>query len=190
MPDDGSITAPYAKEDQGFDAEGNPVYCICRGPDTESKMINCAGCNDWFHITCMGFSESQVDDLMEDYYCPACTTDTKFTKFRKLCRWANIHKKFPKIPDCSKPARVEINSKYCSEAHGIAFWKFVANVALRQTMDPSNGGVMNTQEFSRIVLSTKKLCVLKGLGEKPAFVRQPASDTRRFFLSHSLFTKS
>lgn len=30
------------------------VYCLCRGPDDGSMMVECGGCAKWFHTRCVG----------------------------------------------------------------------------------------------------------------------------------------
>jgi len=53
-------------------------YCLCHCLETEDKgsfMICCDGCNDWFHISCLGISKEEADE-MATFICPACSQDT------------------------------------------------------------------------------------------------------------------
>ncbi|VDH99607.1 Hypothetical predicted protein [Mytilus galloprovincialis] len=47
-------------------------YCICRGPDTGETMIQCDQCKEWFHLTCVGISVSEVEEI-NIYTCPNCS---------------------------------------------------------------------------------------------------------------------
>ncbi|XP_043936030.1 histone lysine demethylase PHF8 [Protopterus annectens] len=49
-----------------------PVYCLCRLPyDVTRFMIECDGCQDWFHGSCVGVEEEQAADI-DVYHCPNC----------------------------------------------------------------------------------------------------------------------
>lgn len=47
------------------------VFCICRGPDDGSLMIECNYCTEWFHTRCIGMEDEQLNGLGE-YKCVAC----------------------------------------------------------------------------------------------------------------------
>ncbi|VDI27661.1 Hypothetical predicted protein [Mytilus galloprovincialis] len=42
------------------------------GPDTGETMIQCDQCKEWFHLTCVGISVSEVDEI-NIYTCPNCS---------------------------------------------------------------------------------------------------------------------
>uniref|UniRef100_A0A8V5GS44 Uncharacterized protein n=1 Tax=Melopsittacus undulatus TaxID=13146 RepID=A0A8V5GS44_MELUD len=49
-----------------------PVYCLCRLPyDVTRFMIECDGCQDWFHGSCVGVEEEAAADI-DLYHCPKC----------------------------------------------------------------------------------------------------------------------
>uniref|UniRef100_V9KAY7 Histone lysine demethylase PHF8 n=1 Tax=Callorhinchus milii TaxID=7868 RepID=V9KAY7_CALMI len=49
-----------------------PVYCLCRLPyDVTRFMIECDGCQDWFHGSCVGVEEEKAADI-DLYHCPNC----------------------------------------------------------------------------------------------------------------------
>ncbi|XP_075774582.1 LOW QUALITY PROTEIN: histone lysine demethylase PHF8 [Pelodiscus sinensis] len=49
-----------------------PVYCLCRLPyDVTRFMIECDGCQDWFHGSCVGVEEDAAADI-DLYHCPNC----------------------------------------------------------------------------------------------------------------------
>ena len=52
-----------------YNTNGQRVYCICRGLDDGTFMIQCDGCSEWYHGECLGLEEEQVGDTFE---CQAC----------------------------------------------------------------------------------------------------------------------
>jgi hypothetical protein len=49
------------------------VYCICRGVE-EGLMIQCDGCDEWFHGICISVTQEEAD-AMESYICALCLQD-------------------------------------------------------------------------------------------------------------------
>lgn len=46
-------------------------YCICNGFD-EGAMIACdGGCNDWFHLSCLGMKKIELEGI-DKYICSSC----------------------------------------------------------------------------------------------------------------------
>ena len=37
-----------------------PVYCHCGRPDSLDEMIQCDGCDTWFHFQCAHIKEPQI----------------------------------------------------------------------------------------------------------------------------------
>ncbi|XP_052081122.1 uncharacterized protein LOC127719138 [Mytilus californianus] len=48
-----------------------PQYCVCRGPDTGETMVQCDNCREWFHLTCIGMSIQEANEI-DPYICPNC----------------------------------------------------------------------------------------------------------------------
>lgn len=167
----------WAKFDGGLDADGNEIYCSCRGPDDgNERMVNCKKCDEWFHHTCIGYTLHDVVKLMEDYYCARCTDENTFTKFRRLCRFSEVHKFYPEVRECREPADVLNGSKYCSEACGIEFYTFMVNTAAKLNTDSAMGGRLNVQEVARLIVSAKTFAKIQQLGQKPVLERRANSD--------------
>ncbi|XP_054160935.1 nucleosome-remodeling factor subunit BPTF-like [Oppia nitens] len=60
----------------------NALYCICRKPYDSSKfMVGCDICSNWFHVECVGLSETQAKKA-DQYICPNC--DEKRAKNNEL----------------------------------------------------------------------------------------------------------
>lgn len=77
-----------------------------------------------------------------------------------MCRNYNIDKTH------RKAARVNENSKYCSEKCAREFWEFVAS-KLRDSDEPSMGGALSRAEAAMLLHSVKTAEGLHALGEKP-----------------------
>ena len=41
------------------------IYCICRGSDDGSLLIQCDGCEEWFHCSCIAVTEENVGQMEE-----------------------------------------------------------------------------------------------------------------------------
>ena len=46
-----------------------PVYCVCRGIDDGSLMVECEGCREWFHARCIGEEQVWTQPV---FFCDAC----------------------------------------------------------------------------------------------------------------------
>ncbi|PIA94914.1 hypothetical protein CB0940_08460 [Cercospora beticola] len=44
--------------------------CLCKGPESLS-MIQCNGCADWFHYSCVGLQPADPPKIRQ-YFCPTC----------------------------------------------------------------------------------------------------------------------
>ncbi|KAG0166674.1 PHD finger protein 3 [Apophysomyces sp. BC1034] len=51
------------------------LYCICRQPYNGDPMVQCDGCNDWFHCTCVQLDPDEAEDI--DWVCPTCDQKTE-----------------------------------------------------------------------------------------------------------------
>jgi COMPASS component SPP1 len=84
-------------------------------------MINCESCNDWFHGTCVHLEESD-EQLIDTYICPLCAAKgTGETSWLRKCRLDGCKK--PAIQAIKMKGKSTKGSKYCSDAHGVQFFK-------------------------------------------------------------------
>lgn len=62
-------------------------YCICRLHHEDDAMIECDGCQEWFHFKCIGLEENAQ---ISSYLCPICDSncrmDTTVVHERKMAR--------------------------------------------------------------------------------------------------------
>ncbi|KAL1409115.1 60S ribosomal subunit assembly or modification protein [Vanrija albida] len=89
----------------GLDVESEDAYCICKGAVEEEEggtMIGCEVCDNWFHPSCAGVAENEVD-LLDVFICKDCEGKTsRRTVYKTLC----------KREGCDRKARA--TSKFCS----------------------------------------------------------------------------
>ena len=49
------------------------VYCSCRMPEVSGiEMVQCNGCEDWFHVHCVSVSRQAFEVTSLDWFCKAC----------------------------------------------------------------------------------------------------------------------
>ncbi|KAH7336233.1 hypothetical protein BKA65DRAFT_403055 [Rhexocercosporidium sp. MPI-PUGE-AT-0058] len=136
-------------------------YCLCRGPDDHRMMVFCdGGCEDWYHCSCVNVDEDDAKELLDRYICPKCTTNDLKTTWKRICRYINCDN------GCRKGARVNQNSKYCSEEHLNMFFEW-CYTKLRGDDVPSMGGALNRQEVADLLTSISTAEELHDLGKKP-----------------------
>ena len=61
------------KQRADSETEKQDVYCICR-KEEEGLMIQCDGCEEWFHSICVYVTQEEADE-MEEYICALCLED-------------------------------------------------------------------------------------------------------------------
>lgn len=111
-----------------FDLNSEELFCICRKPDNGELMVLCDGCDEWYHFKCMNLKKEN-SGLIAKFFCKFCQwKGTGFTLWKRKCR----------VQWCNEPARVDSNSKYCTDAHGKLFIKqlLVDREALIQDLKP------------------------------------------------------
>ncbi|KAK6463169.1 hypothetical protein DFJ63DRAFT_312491 [Scheffersomyces coipomensis] len=92
-----------------FDLNSEELFCICRKPDRGELMVQCDGCEEWYHFKCMKLKQEN-SDLIAKFYCKFCKWQDKGnTLWKRKCR----------VSWCKKPIRND--SKYCSDDHGKLF---------------------------------------------------------------------
>lgn len=67
-----------SENDEATEVEGDgEVYCVCRGPDDGTFMIECERCETWFHGRCVGVTtEAEIASVTEcemPWVCPTCS---------------------------------------------------------------------------------------------------------------------
>jgi hypothetical protein len=45
------------------------LFCLCRGPDDGTFMIQCQECREWYHGSCVNVTPEKADQI-DDYLCP------------------------------------------------------------------------------------------------------------------------
>jgi hypothetical protein len=78
-------------------------YCLCRRP-YEGFMIGCDGCDEWYHGSCVGVSETRADRF-EKYVCVRCCTKKVFVGSCTVV--ANVIKKWTCEKDRKKFRQIE-----------------------------------------------------------------------------------
>ncbi|KAL9936700.1 hypothetical protein V8E36_004768 [Tilletia maclaganii] len=106
--------ADDADQPEGEDDE--TLYCICKQRDDGSPMVECGGCQDWFHLRCVGLSKRAVDKLAT-FTCPACTDAAATAAAAIIAKGKaggkDTKRRFKSPPsDRSSPADSEADSVY------------------------------------------------------------------------------
>jgi len=76
--DDGGASAggeveanqPPSKKKKKAEQETQELYCFCRQPYDERFMVQCDGCQEWFHGDCVGVKEE--DNVGDEWRCSEC----------------------------------------------------------------------------------------------------------------------
>uniref|UniRef100_A0A1D2AF40 Uncharacterized protein n=2 Tax=Auxenochlorella protothecoides TaxID=3075 RepID=A0A1D2AF40_AUXPR len=65
------LVATGGAEPEGSD-EGGELYCLCQQTyEADTSMIMCDSCGEWFHMRCVGISQTQAK-VTKKYTCPVC----------------------------------------------------------------------------------------------------------------------
>lgn len=158
--DDGVQPAQDSDDNASFEgSDDGGTYCICRGPDDHSKMVQCEQCDEWYHIRCIQMKEWWYD-LVEHYFCPKCVTTERRCQYKKVCR----------LDGCNKAARSELlpdgSWKYCSDAH-MDKWAERMIAKAPSGVGPSRGGAISRGELKRLVDQNPTTAQFYALGKKP-----------------------
>ncbi|CAH9060401.1 unnamed protein product [Cuscuta europaea] len=72
-PEDYYCRFEYKTATGGFTPDRVAVYCKCEMPyNPDDLMVQCEGCADWFHPSCMGSSIDEIKKL-EHFVCSDCS---------------------------------------------------------------------------------------------------------------------
>ncbi|KAL6529649.1 hypothetical protein OROGR_015272 [Orobanche gracilis] len=64
----------------GFTPDRVAVYCKCEIPyNPDDLMVQCEGCKDWFHPSCMGMAIEEAKKL-ERFLCSDCSSDDEIKR--------------------------------------------------------------------------------------------------------------
>ncbi|GFY99085.1 PHD finger family protein [Actinidia rufa] len=65
----------YKAATGGFTPDRVAVYCKCEMPyNPDDLMVQCEGCKDWFHPSCMGMTIEEAKKL-DQFMCSDCSSD-------------------------------------------------------------------------------------------------------------------
>lgn len=65
----------YKAATGGFTPDRVAVYCKCEMPyNPDDLMVQCEGCKDWFHPSCMGMTIEEAKKL-DQFLCSDCASD-------------------------------------------------------------------------------------------------------------------
>jgi hypothetical protein len=124
------------------------AYCICRRP-YEGFMIGCDDCEEWYHGSCIGVSESRADRY-EKYSCVRCSTKSVF---RSSASGAiEIIKKWTSWKHLKKARQVEYQKhqrKVRKETKDVE--KFRAILKSLEETEPNQAGLSENLQSSALV---------------------------------------
>lgn len=69
---DSSTGVSVGESHDSLSESSQEEYCVCKGPDDGSWMVECSKCFGWFHGDCVGIEEDQVEDR-SIFICPHCS---------------------------------------------------------------------------------------------------------------------
>ncbi|KAA1098674.1 hypothetical protein PGTUg99_001197 [Puccinia graminis f. sp. tritici] len=69
--DDDHATQPSNSNDTETEEDPDVLYCICLGHDDHTPMIQCEGCENWFHFSCINLDPTEAQKI-EAFYCQLC----------------------------------------------------------------------------------------------------------------------
>ncbi|KOO23662.1 nipped-b-like protein [Chrysochromulina tobinii] len=127
---DAPLTFPLPKEDVNMDAQPNDkgeiIGCPCGVTEydkTQSFMLDCDLCHQWFHGECMGVGDSKTD---KEWYCDHCRLSTSVND-QPLCTEAETTKQlvlnYVQASASADPAADTAASHMLCEWHQIAMEK-------------------------------------------------------------------
>ncbi|XP_019159258.1 PREDICTED: chromatin remodeling protein EBS-like [Ipomoea nil] len=74
-PEDYFCRFEYKAATGGFTPDRVAVYCKCEMPyNPDDLMVQCDGCKDWFHPSCMGMTIDEAKKL-EHFLCSECSAE-------------------------------------------------------------------------------------------------------------------
>ena len=71
---DGSLPLWIVREQKAIRGKAQIEYCFCGKPDNGGLMIQCEGCDEWLHGSCVGIRSERQAKGIKEYWCPTCST--------------------------------------------------------------------------------------------------------------------
>lgn len=68
---DGDDHATQNSNETETEEDPDILYCICLGHDDHTPMIQCEGCENWFHFSCINLDPTEAQKI-EAFYCQLC----------------------------------------------------------------------------------------------------------------------
>jgi hypothetical protein len=126
---------------------GQAIYCVCQLPYDGRQMIGCDTCDEWFHLVCIGMSDTRATAMAnQKYHCWRCVRDSGVELERrrhKSCR----------SPTCSNQSRP--HSRYCSDQCGIGH----AAATIRRERQKESEARERALEERRMTIRRKKAMI-------------------------------
>uniref|UniRef100_T1JTB7 PHD-type domain-containing protein n=1 Tax=Tetranychus urticae TaxID=32264 RepID=T1JTB7_TETUR len=74
---DKTVSSDEENEDDEDEDDPDKLWCTCRQPHNNRFMIECDGCSEWFHGTCVGVTRAKGTMFEKEgkkWYCSKCRT--------------------------------------------------------------------------------------------------------------------
>jgi hypothetical protein len=106
-----TLFLPMTQELDDGDVSDEDEYCICGGLEHD-LMLQCVGCNEWFHGACIGISEKHAASTSHlDFTCGACTY------YRAHSRWPrNVEQILKQAANSNNPRFFKFTKSFLDDA--------------------------------------------------------------------------
>lgn len=120
------------------DSEQGKLYCICRGVDDGTHMVQCQDCAEWFHVRCIPYTTKQIAALeyADQFLCP------------NDCKGLNAAKKIQQRKDKKKKTKTKTRKKKKRKAE--------ATVKTQEATPPTDTDDISDDEPQKKAVGGKK----------------------------------